>query len=309
MKAIRFHSYGGPEVLQYEEVSTPTINADEVLVRVHSAGVSPFDAHVRAGWYKDSSSYPLPCILGWELSGEIVDVGSDVNLFKKGDAIFAHPSVYRNGGSYAEYVTVKENEVALKPASVNYNEAAAVSLNGLTAWQTLFDVANLSAGQKVLIHAAAGGVGHLAVQLAKWKGAYVIGTASAKNKKFLLNLGVDEVIDYTTTAFETAVKEADVVLDTIGGDTLIKSFSVVKKNGVVVSIVDFDRIKEASKFGVKGENVIVSPNQNQLYEMAKLMDDGKLKVHVAAVFPLMEASKAHALCETGHVNGKIVLEV
>lgn len=309
MKAIRFHSYGRPEVLQLEDVATPTIKSDEILVRVHSAGVSPFDLHVREGWYKDSSSYPLPCILGWELSGEVDSVGENVRLFKKGDAIFAHTSVYRSGGAYAEYVSIKENEAAFKPASLSYHESAAVSMNGLTAWQALFDVANLLSGQKVLIHAAAGGVGHLAVQLAKWKGAYVIGTASAKNKEFLLNLGVDKVIDYTTTAFEAAVKDVDVVLDTMGGDTLIKSFSVLKKDGIVVSIVDFDRIKDAEKFGVRGENVVVSPNASELNEIAKLMNEGKLKVHVSAVFPLIEASKAHALCETGHVNGKIVLEV
>jgi len=309
MKAIRFHSYGGPEVLQLEDVATPTIQSDEILVRVHSAGVSPFDLHVREGWYKDSSSYPLPCILGWELSGEVDSVGENVRLFKKGDAIFAHPSVFRSGGAYAEYVSIKENETAHKPASLNYNESAAVSMNGLIAWQALFDVANLLSGQKILIHAAAGGVGHLAVQLAKWKGAYVIGTASAKNKEFLLNLGVDKVIDYTTTAFETAVKDVDVVLDTMGGDTLIKSFSVLKKDGIVVSIVDFNRIKDAEKFGVRGENVVVSPNASELNEIAELMSEGKLKVHVSAVFPLIEASKAHALCETGHVNGKIVLEI
>ena len=181
----------------------------------------------------------------------------------------------RSGGSYAEYVAVKENEAAKKPASLSYNEAAAVSMNGLTAWQALFDAANLSAGQKVLIHAAAGGVGHLAVQFAKWKDAYVIGTASGKNKVFLNDLGADEVIDYTTTAFETAVRDIDVVLDTIGGDALTKSFSIIKKDWVVVSVVDFERIKEASNFGVRGENVVVSPNPKQLDEIAKLMEERK----------------------------------
>jgi NADPH:quinone reductase-like Zn-dependent oxidoreductase len=309
MKAVRFHIYGSPKVLQYEEVADPKLNADEILIRVHGAGVSPFDAHVREGWYKNTPNYPLPCILGWEISGEVADRGNEVTRFKRGDPIVAHPSVYRSGGGYAEYVAVKESEVVGKPIHLNYNEAAAASMNALVAWQALFDVAHLSHGQRVLIHAAAGGVGHLAVQLAKWKGAYVMGTASAKNKEFLLDIGADEVIDYTITAFESATDPVDVVLDTIGNDTLVKSFSLIKKSGIAVSIVDFERIKEAPQFGVRGEAVVVSPNSKQLAEIMKLMEEGKLKVHISKVFHLNDACKAHELLEIGHVRGKIVLEV
>jgi len=182
-------------------------------------------------------------------------------------------------------------------------------MNGLTAWQALFDVAGLSAGQKVLIHAAAGGVGHLAVQLAKWKGAYVIGTASIKNKEFLLSLGADEFIDYTTTPFSEVIKDLDVVLDTVGGDTLLQSFAITKKNGIVVSIVDFERIKQAENYNVLGKNVVVTPNAQQLAKIAKLLEDEKITVHIQEVFKLKDAEKAHQLIQSGHVRGKVILEV
>jgi NADPH:quinone reductase-like Zn-dependent oxidoreductase len=280
MKAIVMEDWGSPEVLLYKEMPIPSIKADEILVRVHSAGVSPFDLHVRDGWYKES--YPLPIILGWDLSGIVVAVGAEISKFKEGSPVFAHSSVYRNGGSYAMYTALKENEAALKPASISYNQAASVSMNGLTAWQALFDVAHLSAGQKILVHAAAGGIGHLAVQLAKWKGAHVIGTASAKNKEFLRSLGVDEVIDYTTTPFEKVVKHVD---------------------------VDFERIKQAADFGVKGEGLVVAPNSHQLSEIGKLLSEGKITVHIGATFPLKDAANAHRLIQSGHTRGKVILEV
>lgn len=309
MKAIVVKNYGGPEVLQYQEMEIPGIKPDEILVRVHSAGVSPFDAHVREGWYKASPNYSLPIILGWELSGTVVAAGDKVSRFKSGDDVFAHPSVYRQGGAYAEYVVVQEKEAALKPAAITHEQAAAVSMNALTAWQALFEVAHLSSGQKILIHAAAGGVGHLAVQLAKWKGAEVLGTASIKNKPFLLELGVDQVIDYESCDFADMVKNVDVVLDTLGGNILLKSFSVTKKNGIVVSIVDFEKIKQAVDFGIRGENVIVAPNAQQLNQIADLLVTGQLKAHIADVFLLADAEKAHRLLETGHVRGKILLRI
>lgn len=309
MSAVVIESYGGPETLRYKEIQVPSIKPDEILVRVHSAGVSPFDLHIRDGWFKDPIAYPFPIVLGWELSGVVVSVGADISKFKEGDTVFAHPSVNRSGGAYAPYAAIKESEAAHKPASISHHHAAAASMNGLTAWQALFDTAHLSSGQKILIHAAAGGVGHLAVQLAKWKGAYVIGTASAKNKEFLYTLGVDEAIDYTSTPFEKTVKDADVVFDTVGGDTLLKSFLAAKKGGLVISIVDFDRIKEAAKHGVRGENVIVAPNAVQLSEIGKLLSEGKLQTHIAATFPLSDAAKAHRLVQSGHTRGKIVLQL
>lgn len=304
MKAIVVSAYGGVEVLQYQEVPIPAIQSHEILIQVHCAGVSPLDLKMRDGWFKEPN---LPIILGWELSGIVSAVGKNITRFKPGEAVFAHPSVYRQGGGYAEYAVVQENEIAHKPAAISHAQAAAASMNTLTAWQALFDTAKLEPGQKILIHAAAGGVGHLAVQLAKWKGAEVIGTASAKNKAFLIDLGVDKVIDYNTQDFETIIKDVDVVLDTIGGETLMKSFAITKKNGIVVSIIDFERIKQALTFGVRGENVIVSPNAQQLEKIATLLEAGTIKPYIEAVFPLQEAKKAHELLQSGHVRGKIVL--
>lgn len=308
MKVIRFHAYGGPEVLQYEDVETPLVNSDEILVRVRSAGVSPFDVKVRQGLYKDFYG-PLPHILGWDLSGDVVAVGTNVSSVKEGDAVFGYVDGHRMGEAYAEYAVLKKDEAARKSSHVSYHEAAAVAMNGLTAWQALFDTAHLTEGQRVLIHAAAGGIGHLAVQFAKWKGAYVIGTASAKNRQFVLSLGADECIDYVTTPFESAVQDVDLVLDTIGGDTLRRSFSVVKKTGVIVTVVDFEGIKEAARYGVNGLTVFVKPNTKQLSEIGHLLEQGKLKVQIGKVFPLQEARKAHVLCETGHGRGKIILTI
>jgi NADPH:quinone reductase-like Zn-dependent oxidoreductase len=308
MKVIRFHAYGGPEVLQYEDVETPLVNSDEILVRVRSAGVSPFDVKVRQGLYKDFYG-PLPHILGWDLSGDVVAVGTNVSSVKEGDAVFGYVDGQRMGEAYAEYAVLKKDEAARKSSHVSYHEAAAVAMNGLTAWQALFDTAHLTEGQRVLIHAAAGGIGHLAVQFAKWKGAYVIGTASAKNRQFVLSLGADECIDYVTTPFESAVQDVDLVLDTIGGDTLRRSFSVVKKTGVIVTVVDFEGIKEAARYGVNGLTVFVKPNTKQLSEIGHLLEQGKLKVQIGKVFPLQEARKAHVLCETGHGSGKIILTI
>lgn len=292
MKAVMINGYGGPEVLRYQDTEIPAIQADELLVQVIYAGVSPFDAHVRAGWFQKSPDYQLPIILGWELSGIVAAVGESVKKFKIEDSVFAHPSVYRNGGAYAGFVAVKESEAALKPQAVSHEQAAAVSMNALTAWQALFDAAKLTAGQTVLIHAASGGVGHLAVQLAKWKGAKVIGTASAKNREFLMDLGIDQFIDYTTEHFEKLIQDVDVVLDTIGGETLTKAFLITKKDGIVVSLVDFDQIKQASAFEVKAENVIVEPNAEQLEKIVELMETGKLLAHIAQVFPLNAAQEA-----------------
>jgi NADPH:quinone reductase-like Zn-dependent oxidoreductase len=308
MQAIVMANYGGAEVLQYKEVAVPSIAADELLVRVHSAGVSPFDIHVREGWYK-KDYYSLPIILGWELSGIVVATGKNVTQFKTGDAVFSYPNASHAGGSYAEYNVIKADEAALKPASITHHQAAAASMNAITAWQALFDVAQISAGQRVLIQAAAGGVGHVAVQLAKWKGAYVIGTASARNAAFLAEIGVDEYVDYTKTPIEKAVKPVDVVIDAIGGESLQQSFQVVKKGGTVVTMIDFEGIKAASDYGVHGKTVFAVPNFQQLPEIAKLLDQGIIKPHVADAFPLVEAAKAHQSIESGHTRGKVVLEL
>jgi len=308
MKAVRIHNYGGPEVLRFEDAPRPQPGAGEVLVRIHAAAVNPVDWKVRAGRLKERIQYPLPLIPGWDFSGVVEATGPGVTRLKKGDEVYARPDIARNG-AYAEYIVAKESEVALKPKSVDHVQAAAIPLAALTAWQALFDTAGLSAGQKVLIHGAAGGVGSFAVQLAKWKGAHVIGTASGRNHSFLRDLGVDEPIDYEKTRFEDVVHDVDVVLDTIGGDTQKRSWKVLKKGGILVSIVSPPSAEEAAKHGVRSGYVFVQPSASQLAEIAKLVDSGKLKPVVEAVLPLAEARRAQEMNETGHTRGKIVLKV
>lgn len=308
MKAVRIHNYGGLEVLKFEDAPRPKTGSGEVLIRVHAAAVNPVDWKVRAGYLKGHIPYPLPFIPGWDVSGVVEATGPGVMEFKKGDEVYSRPDITRNG-AYAEYIVVKASEVALKPRSVDHVHAAAIPLAALTAWQALFDVAGLTAGQKILVHAAAGGVGSFAVQLAKWKGAHVIGTASARNQSFLRGLGVDEPIDYEKARFEDVVHDVDVVFDTIGGDTQQRSWKVLKKGGILVSIISQPSAEEAAKHGVRPGYVFVQPNAAELAEIAKLVDSGKVKPVVETVLPLSEARRAQELSEAGHTRGKIVLKV
>ena len=308
MKAVRIHEYGGPEVLRFEEVPRPQPAAGELLIRVHAAGVNPVDWKVREGYLKDLLPYSLPFIPGWDVSGTIEATGSGVTRFQKGDEVYSRPDIARDG-AYATYIVVRESEVALKPRSVDHVHAAAIPLAALTAWQALFDAAGLSAGQKVLIHAAAGGVGSFAVQLAKWKGAHVIGTASQRNQSLLRELGVDEPIDYQNTHFDDVVHDVDAVLDTVGGDTQHRSWRVLKKGGILVSILSPPSEEEAAKHGARTGYVFVQPNSVQLTEIAKLVDAGKVKPVVETILPLAEARKAQELSQTRHARGKIVLKV
>ena len=245
MKAVRIHSYGGPEVLVYEDAPRPQPEPNDVLVRVHAAGINPVDWKIREGYGKDRLGHRLPLILGWDLSGVVEAVGPGVERLKVGDEVYSRPDISRDG-AYAEYIAIRESLAALKPKSIDHVHAAAIPLAAMTAWQALFDAAGLSRGQRVLIHAAAGGVGSFAVQIAKWKGAYVIGTASTRNQDFLRELGVDSAIDYQSVAFETVVRDVDVVLDTIGGDTQARSWMVLKKGGVLVSTVSPPSPQEAA---------------------------------------------------------------
>lgn len=308
MKAVRIHRYGGPEVLVYEEAPRPQAGANEVLIRVHAAAVNPVDWKVRAGYAKDRLRHRLPLILGWDLSGVVEEVGRGVRRLKRDDEVYSRPDIARDG-DYAEYIAVAEPLVALKPKSIDYVHAAGIPLAGMTAWQALFDAGGLSAGQRVLIHAAAGGVGTNAVQLAKWKGAYVIGTASAQNHDFLRDLGVDEVIDYKAVRFEEAVHDVDIVLDTVGGETETRSWQVLKKDGILVSIVSPPSEEEAAAHGVRQAYVFMQPRLALLQELARLVDEGRLRCVVETVLPLSEARRAHELSQAGHTRGKIVLKV
>ena len=311
MKAIRIHNYGGPEVLQYEDAPSPKPAPGEVLIRVHAAGVNPADWKVRGGQLKQFVQHKFPLILGWDLSGVIEEVAANPaadGRFKKGDEVFGKPDTSRDG-AYAEYVAVRESEVALKPKSLHHVYAAAVPVAGITAWQALFDVAQLKRGQRVLIHGGSGGVGHFAVQFAKWKGAYVIATASTKNQQLLREIGVDQAIDYTTQRFEQVAKNVDLVLDTIGGDTEERSWKVLKKGGLLASVVQPPDAEKAREFGVRGAFVWSQPNGNELAEIAALIDSGNLKVVLDRILPLSEARRAHELSQNGHARGKIILRV
>ncbi len=308
MKAVVIRSYGGREVLDVEEVPVPGIADDEVLIRVHAAGVNPVDWKVRAGYLKEMLPYEFPLTLGWDVSGTVAEAGSNVTGFSAGDEVYALADISRNG-SYAEYIVVKADGVSLKPDSLDHVHAASVPLAALTAWQALFDTAGLSRGQKILIHAAAGGVGSFAVQLAKWKGAHVLGTASARNREFLLGIGADEVIDYTTAPFEDAAVDVDVVLDAMGGDTRERSWKTLKSGGILVSIVGPPDEEKAAELGVRCAGVFVKPDARQLSEIAELIDKGQVKPVVTEVLPMAEVARAHEMSETEHVRGKIVLQV
>lgn len=307
MKAIRFHEYGGPEVLKYEDAPKPEPAAGELVIRVHATSINPVDWKVRAGHMKGMINYTLPLIPGWDVSGVVESAGAGTHM-KPGDEVYSKPDLSRNG-TYAEFVAVKESEVAAKPKSIDHITAASIPLAGLTAYQALYDAANLSAGQKLLIHGAAGGVGTFAIQLAKLRGAYIIATASKKNHDFLKSLGANECIDYNTTKFEDVVRDADVVLDTITGETMERSWPVVKKGGILVSILEPPKPEKAAAHGCRCHHTFVQSNAAELTELAKLVDSGKLKPIIEKVYPLSEARAAQESNAQGHTRGKIVLRV
>jgi NADPH:quinone reductase-like Zn-dependent oxidoreductase len=308
MKAIRIHNYGGPEVLRYEEAPRPQPQAGEVLIRVHAAGVNPIDWKVREGEMKDFWPHKFPLIPGWDLSGVVEQLGRGASRFKIGDEVYGLPDPTRDG-AYADYIVVRESEISLKPRSLHHIRAASVPLAALTAWQSLFDTARLQPGQRVLIHSGSGGVGHFAVQLAKWKGAYVFATASTRNQDLLRKLGVDEPIDYTQQRFEKVARKVDVVLDTIGDETQERSWAVLKKGGVLVSLVQPPSEENAKELGVRPALLSAQPNGAQLAEIAKIIDSGKLAPVIDRILPLSETRRAHELSQSGHVHGKIALRV
>lgn len=308
MKAIRLHTRGGPEQLVYEDASIPSLMTGDALVRSHACAITPTELSWSPTYTTPDGRDRLPTIPGHELSGVVEAVAPDVTTVKPGDAVFALTDFWRNGAA-ADYVAVHAADLAPKPQSLSHAQAAAVPLSGLTAWQALFDHAHLSAGQVVLIHGAAGGVGTYAVQLAHWRGARVIGTARMANANFLRDLGADEVIDYTTDRFEDTVRDADVVLDTVGGDTLERSWRVLRPGGILVTIVSSPSPEEAGRNGVRGVFFIVKPNRAQLIEIARLIDAGRIRPIVDATFPLEQAREAFERGLRQHDRGKLVLEI
>jgi NADPH:quinone reductase-like Zn-dependent oxidoreductase len=308
MMAVRMHRYGGPEVLVHEGVPRPEPGPDELLVRVVAAAVNPVDWKIREGYLREMLPHRLPLIPGWDVSGVVEAAGGGVTRFRAGDEVFSRPDLLRDG-AYAEYVVIRESEVASKPGSVDHVHAAAIPLTGITAWKALFEAAEVAPGQRVLIHGAAGGVGSLAVQLARSRGAHVVATASAANRDYLRALGADEVIDYRSTPFEKAAGPVDVVFDTIGGETQERSWQLLKRGGILVSIVSPPPPEKAAAVGARQAFVFIGPDAAVLAELASRVDRGELRVHVETVLPLAEARRGQELSQGGHVRGKIVLKV
>jgi NADPH:quinone reductase-like Zn-dependent oxidoreductase len=306
MKAIRIHEYGGRETLHYEDAPIPEPKAGELLVRVKAAAVNPVDVWVREGRLKELLGHELPLVLGWDASGVIEAVGEGVSKFDVGDAVFARPRTARQG-TYAEYAVIHEGEAAFKPQTLDHIRAAAVPLAALTAWQALFEAGKLSEGQTVLIHGAAGGVGHFAVQFAKRAGARVLATASAGNQEFVSLLGADKVIDYGATRFEEAADGVDVVLDAVGGETQERSFEVLRERGRLISIVSEPSQDLAESKNVHAQLLVARPDGELLARICKMLDRGEVSPTVEVVLPLAEAQRAHELIESGHTRGKIVL--
>ena len=307
MKAITIRDYGGPEVLNYEEVPVPEIGPDEALIKVHSCGVNPIDWKIRQGYVKGRVHYEMPLILGWDVSGIVDEVGPLVKRFKRGDKVFARPSTSRNGG-YAEFVAVKSMEMAFAPKTLPMEHSAGVPLAAQTAWAGLFEIGNLRPGQSVLIHGASGGVGSFAVQLAKIAGARVIGTTSTKNVRMVHSLGADQVIDYTIGDFRKVVSEMDMVYDTVGGDTQARSWEVIRKGGMLVAPVGVDE-NAAAAHGIVGRSYLLTSNGARLRDIRELIDSGNIKVMIEREYPLAEAKAAHQLSQAGHVSGKIILRI
>ncbi len=303
MQAIRFHEYGGPEVLVLEQVPRPEPKANEALIRLLAAGVNPFDWAVRAGYMKQFMPLPLPWTPGLEGAGIVEAVGADVTTLQQGQAVYGIIN-----GAYAEYAVAPASDVAPKPASLTFEQAAAVPMGALTAWQAVIEDATVQTGQRVLVHGAAGGVGHFAVQFARWKGAHVIGTASAGNSEFVRSLGAERVIDYGAAPFETVVRDLDVVVDTVGGETLDRSWQVLRPGGVLVAVAGRISQETAQAHGVRGLQSGRAATE-KLQTISELIESKQITPVVGPVLPLAEARHAHALSQTRHGRGRIVLHI
>src|SRR5437588_1877967 len=306
MKAVVAHEYGAPELLKFEEVPRPEPKEDEALVRVIASGVNPAGPLTLSGKYGREFGTHLPLIPGYDIAGVVEKTGAKVTNPKAGDAVYGYPTF---GGGWAEYVTVKQWEVAAKPKTLNFAEAAAVPMGALTAWQALVDTAQLHPGQTILVHGGSGGVGSFAVQIAKARGARVIATASTANQDLLKQLGADVAIDYTKTRFEDVAKDVDAVLDPVGKETLARSYGVVKKGGIVMSLVARPDPVELEKRGIRGAAISVHPDAEDLAGIARLIDAGKIKPVVMEVLPLSEAIAAQRQAETHHQRRQVVLRI
>lgn len=300
------HRRGGPEALVYEDVPVPALQPSDALVRVHAASISPAEFTWQI-WETPDGRSRLPLIPSHEISGVVAAVGPDVRDVAVGDAVYALTDFFRDGGA-AEYIAVRSTELAPKPRTVDHASAATIPLSALTAWQALFDHAQLAPGQRVLIHGAAGGVGSFAAQLARWRGAHVIATASARNVDFVRKLGADEVIDYGATPFETVARDVDVVLDTVGGAVTERSWAVLRRGGLLITIVRQPSDWTAGR-AARGSFFIVEPRRAQLDELSCLVDGGVIRPIVEAVLPLSQAREAYERGIRDHPRGKLALAV
>jgi NADPH:quinone reductase-like Zn-dependent oxidoreductase len=308
MKAIRIHSYGDPSVLRYEQAPLPDLAEDDLLIRVIATSVNPVDWKIRQGLARSLLDYPLPLILGWDVSGIVERTGRAVTRFRPGDAVYSRPDIRRNG-TYAEFVAVRESEVAPKPATLSHVEAATLPLVSITAWESLFTTGGLQAGQRVLIHAGAGGVGTIAVQLARARGARVTATASAANAALVAGLGADEVIDYRQTPVAQMPRGFDLVFDTIGGATQDASWDLLAPGGMLVSIVSPPAQEVAQARGLRAGYVFIQPNAAILTELGQMVDIAQIRPVVGAEFALKDIRQAHEFSETGRARGKIAIYV
>jgi NADPH:quinone reductase-like Zn-dependent oxidoreductase len=308
MKAVRSHFRGGSETLLFEDAPSPRLQKGDALVKVHAAAITPTELTWNSTWTDNQGRDRRPIVPSFEVSGMVDKVPSDETDLKRGDPVYGLLDFWRDGAA-AEFVAVRATSLAPKPASLDHIQSSAVPLSGLTAWQALFDHARLSKGDRVLIHGAAGGVGSFAVQLAHWRGAKVIATASERHAAFLKALGADTVLDYASVRFEDVVQGVDAVLDTVGGETLERSWGVVRRDGVIVTIADDAPEDKAAKYGVRAASILVQPNRDELIQIGKLLDAGTIRPIVQTVFPLSDAREAFARGLGGHNQGKIVLRV
>jgi NADPH:quinone reductase-like Zn-dependent oxidoreductase len=306
MKAIVAHEYGGPEVLKLEEIPVPEPKENEILVRVVASGVNPADPLILGGKYAKEFGTHLPLILGYDMAGVVEKAGAKVTKLKVGDPVYAY---LLWGGGWAEHCISNEIESAIKPKSLTFTEASAVPLAALTAWQALIDIGKIQGGQTVFIHGGSGGVGSFAIQIAKARGARVIATASASNQDLLKQLGADVAIDYTKPNWEETVHDVDFALLPVGGETMRRTYGVMKKGGTIATLISRADPAELEKRGIRGAPVFSHPDAGELAEVTKLIDAGKIKPVVSQVLPLTEAAKADEQAETHHTRGKIVLKI
>lgn len=312
MKAIILKDFGGIDQLEIEEIPTPSINDNEVLIEAHAIGLNPVDVKTRMGKGQAAKlRNDHPMILGFDVSGTITETGAGVTRFKKGDEVFGMINIPGTGKAYAQYVAAPEDHISLKPQNISHEEAAASCLAAMTAWNALVHQAEIKPGQKILIHAASGGVGHFAVQMAKHIGAYVIGTSSAENSEFVFSLGADEHIDYQSVKFEDVCPMVDVVLETIGGDNIDRSLKVLKEGGVIVSLpsgASQDVSEKAAAQKKKGIFFLVNSNGNDMRQIAELLKEGVLHPFISHIFSFGEIGKAHEMLASGKTKGKLVMQ-